>query len=417
MLEIKGLSFKEYIKILKKLKSEKGWKIMLDTFWSDLVYTWYDEKKIEKLKKIPPKVINNRILFETRKDFSGEGKIFYDYLISQEYNKKYEIIWLVKNPEKLKKYERENVHFIRSCVKYDEKCRNAKSYKYMLSSRYVFYDYSVNWIAMTRKNQIFVDLWHGCGYALNTVPKRIFFDYCLTPGKIFNLPMKESFGCTMRKMLPVGYPHYDEILQENLKAVQMKEDMMKKSGSSKLLLWLPSKEKKLTAEEIRRLDDLCRRKGIYILVNKLISEADSKDRLLKWSMKSEIKLTNISQYTAKALKKKEIDIYKLLHVTDALLSDYSSFLVDFLLLDRPIGMDIIELDGQKKWIFDNYPNFMPGRKLFSFDDICKFVEEIAEGKDNEASERRQIADSIFDQCNNYCERIADCIFEEGGERK
>lgn len=417
MLEIKGLSFGEYIKQLKKSKAGKGRKIMLETFWADLVYTWYDEKKIEKLKMIPPKVIDNRILFETRMDFEGEGKIFYDYLIKEGYNKKYEIIWLVKNPGKYKKYEKENVHFIRSHVKYDKKCRNAKAYKYMLSSHYIFYDHSVNWIAMTRKKQIFVDLWHGCDYALDVDRKRIFFDHCLTPGGIFNLPMKEMFGCTMRKMLPLGYPHYDEIIQDNEKAEKFKANLLKKSGSSKLLLWCPADEKKLSAEEIRQLDELCREKETHLLVNMQIREADSGKNLAEYNTEDGKELSHIGQCTEKELKKAGIDIYQLLHVTDALISDYSSLMVDFLLLDRPIAAEIVELDEQKKWIFNDYPDCMPGRKVYSFEDICAFIKETAEGRDEEASERRQAADRIFDRCDNYCQRIADCIFEESGERK
>jgi len=52
-------------------------------------------------------------LFETKKDFSGEGRIFYDYLIENGYNKNYEIIWLVRNPEKLKNYKTKNVRLYR----------------------------------------------------------------------------------------------------------------------------------------------------------------------------------------------------------------------------------------------------------------------------------------------------------------
>ena len=417
MLEIRGLSFRDYIKELKKIKAGKGRKIMLETFWADLVYTWYDEKKIEKLKMIPPKVIDNRILFETRTDFEGEGKIFYDYLIKQGYNKKYEIIWLVKNPKKYKKYARENVRFISSHIKFDRKRRNAKAYKYMLSSHYIFYDYSVNWIAMTRKKQIFVDLWHGCDYAVDVDRKRIFFDYCLTPGEIFNFPMKELLGCTMRKMMPLGYPHYDEIIQENNEAEKFRGNVLKESGGLKLMLWCPSDEKKLADEEIRQLDELCRENRIHLLVNTQIQESGSGKILTEWCTEHEKKLTNISQCTEKELKKAGIDIYQLLHVTDALLSDYSSFMVDFLLLDRPLAAEIVELNEQKQWIFNDYPDFMPGRKVYSFKDICAFVKDVAEGRDEMASERRLAAERIFDRCDNYCQRIADCIFEESGERK
>lgn len=417
MLKIRGLSFGDYIEKLKKIKAAKGRKVMLETICSYLTYTWHDKKKIKKLKMIPPKVIDNRILFETGTDFEGEGKIFYDYLIEQGYNKKYEIIWLVKDPKKYKKYARENVRFVSSHIMFDESRRNAKAYRYMLSSHYIFYDHSVNWIAMTRKKQVFTDLWHGCDYAMDVDRKRIFFDYCLTPGESFNLPMKEMFGCTMRKMLPLGYPHYDEVIGESTKAEKFKENLLEKSGSSKLLLWYPVDEKILTGEEIRHLDELCGKNRIHLLVNMQVVETDCRKTVTEWKTKDGNELTNIGQYTEKEMKKAGIDIYQLLHVTDALISDYSSLMTDFLLLDRPIAAEVTKLDDGKMWISEDYPAHIPGRKAESFEDICRFVKDVAEGKDENASERRQTADSIFNRCDSYCQRIADCIFEENGERK
>ena len=91
MFKIKDLNFGEYLRELKKNKGQEGFRTMLEIFWSDIAYTLYDINKIEKLKKFPPKVIENRILFETKKDFSGEGRIFYDYLIENGYNKKYSV--------------------------------------------------------------------------------------------------------------------------------------------------------------------------------------------------------------------------------------------------------------------------------------------------------------------------------------
>ena len=38
---------------------------------------------------------------------------------------------------------------------------------------------------MSRRNQLFIDLWHGCGYKANKNGRKVFFDYCLVPGDIF----------------------------------------------------------------------------------------------------------------------------------------------------------------------------------------------------------------------------------------
>lgn len=374
MMEIKGLGSRDYQKTLKK---------------------------IEKLKKFPPKVVENRILFETKDDFSGNGRIFYEYLINNGYDKKYEIIWLVKEPEKLEKYKRHNVRFVRSHEKNEPECRNAASYRYMLSSKYIFYDQSVNWIGMTRKNQVFVNLWHGCAYAVNADRKKIFFDYCLTPGKIFNLPMKEAFGCTMRKMLPLGYPYYDDILRESVGAKNYKKELLEKSGSTKLVLWWPVIKRRLNAEEVEKLDERCRQNQIQLLIKNTDLGEVKKNTL-----------TNIRTFKWTPLSDKEISIYELLGCTDGLISDYSSFLIDFLLVNRPMAYIMTELDDTKKWVFDHYPDFMPGKYVNSSDDICSFMDDLGNGSDIYREKREEAAGMIFDRCDNYCQRIADHIFTD-----
>lgn len=400
MFKIKDLKFGEYLRELKKNKGQEGFRTMLEIFWSDIAYTLYDINKIEKLKKFPPKVIENRILFETKKDFSGEGRIFYDYLIENGYNKKYEIIWLVRNPEKLKKYKTKNVRFVQSHQKHDQECRNAASYRYMLSSRYIFYDQSVNWIAMTRKNQVFVNLWHGCDYAVNADRKKIFFDHCLTPGEKFNIPMKEAFGCTTKKMLPLGYPHYDRIIQGSKKAEEYKNKLLKKSDSKQLILWYPVEKRVLESDQLQKLDEVCRQNKIHLITKNTVLEQNN------------ITLTNITKITNAALEKTGMSIYELLHDTDALISDYSSVLIDYLLLNRPVGYLITELDEKKKWVFDGYPEFLPGEHIESFEDICRFIQDTGNKKDEYAQARIQTSGRLLNTCGNYSKRIADTIFTE-----
>ncbi len=401
MLKIKDLEFGEYLKQLKKNKGQEGFRTMLEVGWSDVVYTLYDVNKIEKLKKFPPKVVENRILFETKNDFSGEGRIFYEYLVKNGYNRKYEIIWLVRNPEKLKKYETENVHFIRSHQKYDQECRNAASYRYMLSSRYIFYDQSVNWIAMTRKNQIFVDLWHGCDYAVNANRKKIFFDHCLTPGEKFNLPMKEAFGCTTKKMLPLGYPHYDVILKGSEEAREYRKELLNKSGSERLILWYPVEKYTFNEVETQKLDEFCREHRVHILTKNTVLKAEKNS------------LTNITKLTNAFLEKPGKNIYAILHEADVLISDYSSLLVDYLLLNRPMGYLLTDLDEKKKWIFEGYPDFLPGEHIKTFEDICRFIQDSGEKKDKYSQRRLQTCGELLNISEDYSKRIADTIFAEG----
>lgn len=76
-----------------------------------MTYGLYDNRKIRRLKKFPPALVENRMLFETNDDFTDNGRALFDYLIEKGYNKKYEIVWLVHEPSKYKEYQFENVKF------------------------------------------------------------------------------------------------------------------------------------------------------------------------------------------------------------------------------------------------------------------------------------------------------------------
>ena len=203
---------KKTINKFKKVKEQKGTKAMYQEIWATITFGIYDKRRIKRLKKFPPALVENRMLFETNDDFTDNGRALFDYLIENGYNKKYEIVWLVHEPKKYKEYETENVKFVQNFKK-GSTIRRADAYKYALTSRYIFYTQAFNWIAMSRRNQLFIDLWHGCGYKANKNGRKVFFDYCLVPGDIFIRTKMEFFGCTSKKLLSFGYPRYDMMLR------------------------------------------------------------------------------------------------------------------------------------------------------------------------------------------------------------
>ena len=93
---------KNAAKKIQKVKAQKGRKAMLSELWATITYGIYDGRMIRRMKKFPPALIENRMLFETNDDFTDNGRALFDYLIENGYNKKYEIIWLVHEPEKYK---------------------------------------------------------------------------------------------------------------------------------------------------------------------------------------------------------------------------------------------------------------------------------------------------------------------------
>ena len=131
---------KKSINKINKVRVQKGRKAMLQETWATVTYGLYDNRKIRRLKKFPPALVENRMLFETNDDFTDNGRALFDYLIEKGYNKKYEIVWLVHEPSKYKEYQFENVKFVQN-FKNGSTIRRAEAYKYIFE--YIPNKYSV----------------------------------------------------------------------------------------------------------------------------------------------------------------------------------------------------------------------------------------------------------------------------------
>ena len=407
---------------IKKVQREKGTKAMMWELWSTVTYVLYDKKKIRYIKKFPPKMVENRILFETNDDFTDNGRALFDYLVKQGYNKKYEIVWLVHEPGKYKKYETENVKFVRNFKK-NSSIRRAEAYRYALTSKYIFYTQAFNWIGMSRKNQLFVDLWHGCGYKANKKNRKVFFDYCLIPGDIFIKTKMEFFGCTSKKLLPLGYPRYDLMLKGSTRAAEYSKKLLEETDSKKMVLWMPTyrhasserlNEETLNNEfnipiiddkqKLLELNTFCRKNNILIVIKKhyLQIPYDFGDNIL----------TNIIYLENRDLEREDVQLYEFIHYADALVSDYSSVAIDYLLLNRPIGFtldDYKEYTESRGWVFENPLEYMPGSHIYNMDEFEQFLLDVKNGKDSYIEERAKVRVQTHNVCENYCQRVLDYL--------
>ena len=59
---------KKSINKINKVRVQKGRKAMLQETWATVTYGLYDNRKIRRLKKFPPALVENRMLFETNDD-------------------------------------------------------------------------------------------------------------------------------------------------------------------------------------------------------------------------------------------------------------------------------------------------------------------------------------------------------------
>ena len=370
--------------------------------------------------------INDKyIVFSSEPDFSDNAKKLYEYYISNEKYKDYKYIWLVKDKKRFK--DTNNTIFLKSDARY-HKNQPLKALYYLNISRMIYFTHSAHFeLLKKKKNQIIINLWHGCGYKNIQANKKKYiethpFDYALVPGKVF-IDTKSSFwGCKKEQILTIGYPRYDLLKENNNTTIKYVNNLRK---NNKLVLWMPTfrntgngyyPEEKIkrnfdmplldSKEELEILNNLCKKTNVILCIKR-------HPRQLKYSCENKT-YSNIIFIDNNTLVKENIDLYSLLKYTDGLITDYSSVAIDYLLLNKPIAFtldDYEEYSKSRGFVFKDPKKYMPGHHIYNFEDMQKYVEDIGNNKDLYKEDRQAIMNEVHNPCDNYCERIVNKIEE------
>ena len=126
-------------------------------------------------------------------------------------------------------------------------------------------------------------------------------------------------------------------------------------------------------------------------------------------------LRNIKFITDKMLADNRIQLYELLENMDALITDYSSVYYDFLLLNRPIGFTIGDIENYKRgFIIDNPLDEMTGEKIKNLDELKLFINHVLSGQDDYEEERATLIKRVFDHPDNMnCKRLYKFMVQNG----
>ena len=296
------------------------------------------------------------------------------------------------------------------------------AYREMMSSRYVFFMHFNPYGGFVRKNkQTIINLWHGAGYKANN-GEQIVFDKVLVPGPAFVEPKAAFFECDPQKILPLGYPRYDLFRGNSIRAQGLREKLAGKKN--KLIIWAPTYRDKFSGNgntekasecnydlpllnsnnDLDKLDELCKASGVSILIKRHPYQDKYEGE--------ETQRTNIVFMDGKNFSEAGIDLYEFLPFTDALISDYSSIAVDYMLLNKPIAFaldDFTEYEAKRGFVFRNPLDYMPGHHLYNKEDLEHFVLEVAESKDRYQPNRQNLLLQMHNPCQNYCARIWETI--------
>ncbi len=276
------------------------------------------------------------------------------------------------------------------------------------------YDFKYHFMFGSRK----VQLWHGVGFKKieRDMPESI--EYLKTiRGKIYwwltsRFPKYEllvstsefytknvfSTGIKYKKCIEAGYPRNDSMFAEPDRLMLLSADVKSiekieaaKQAGHRIVIYAPTfrknnEENFLSAGtlDLERLSAFGREKKMTFVLKAHINT----------QLQTKIgELPNVIHYDNGS------DVYPALRLTDAMITDYSSIYMDYLLLDRPLIFfpydyeKYVKENGQPQF---DYDWITPGPKCLNQAELEREMSEILEkGKDGYAKRRREILNVAF----------------------
>lgn len=360
-------------------------------------------------------------------EFADNSRALFEYLLEKGYNKKYTLVWLVKEPEEYEKYSGyNNVRFISfNWADTSNKGLRERYFHDIFLAKYIFTSEAFGFARYARPGQVRVELWHGCGFKQrhSQIRHEEYYEFMTVISQFYKEIHARQYGLRMDQLLVTGYPKDDWLFQPYPRPIW---DMFSVSPAQKVVFWLPTFRSTVPGVMHLNQYEINPETGLPIMETK--AEMDRLNELLvqlntslviklhpaqEPSVVARVNYSNILLLTQKDLSERNLVINRLLASADALISDYSSAAVDYLILDRPIGFTLDDkerFDDTRGLVFDPIEDWLPGKKIYSFTDFCEFLAEIANGVDSELETRRRLLYKMHDfHDGNSCQRVLDAL--------
>lgn len=339
----------------------------------------------------------HKILFESNSDYCDNTRAVYDYLIANGYETRYRFVWCVSDPGQFHAEGMKNTRL----VSFKRKRGFLSYFWQMATARYVFYTHYVPPFC-NAKAQVVVNLWHGT--PLKTLQGHVhpasLFGWLLSPSDYFDPILADSFSMGKEKLLQLGYPRCDLLFQQTDALSRLG---IRRADFQKVLLWMPTFRRPAdglyadadvnptglplleTDRQLEELNGILAQKGV-LLVIKLHPGQDMSGVKLHT-------LSHIRMLTNRELDEKGVQLYHLVGEADALLTDYSSIYFDYLLLNRPIGFLIDDIETYQKnrgFVVEDPLPLMPGEKIRTVEELTAFAAGLVNGEDKWEAERERV---------------------------
>lgn len=182
---------------------------------------------------------------------------------------------------------------------------------------------------------------------------------------------EEALGISKEKIYPVGVPVTDYYFKQNKKEINKFYDQYPQLEGKKIVLYTPTfRNTKEENENILEQFD-CKRimKSLgeeYALLIRLHPQIQPKGAQIPAGC------YDVTNYP---------DVKELYQISDVLITDYSSVLVEYVLLNKPIILYAYDLEQYDRGFYFDYKQFMPGPIVSSMEELLYELLHIQDRKD------------------------------------
>lgn len=351
------------------------------------------------LSKIIP--INKKLILFESADFGENAAELYKQMLSKKILVRYKSIWIVEKPKEQKVIHPE--------IKFISKSNLSYLLYYRFAASFTFFCHS---FVGTRgkKGQTRIFLTHGQSLKNTT---GCYVDYSENTADIITISdfaadlRCKSLKCNKESLRILGFPRDDVLFRKN--DVREKLHIPKET---KLILWMPTfryhHDASQDREDFEILNNEERLNSLndYLILHHCII-------LVKYHPHQdmqyvhELSYSNLYSMVNLDFQKFGIELYELMAASDALITDFSSAYIDYLLCNKPIAFDISGIENFTQGFAVETPErYMPGNKIANLKQLMKFVKNIAENYDEYKTERRNMLNLMHTyQDGQSCERI------------
>lgn len=221
------------------------------------------------------------------------------------------------------------------------------------------------------------------------------WDILTAPSEYVSQRLASAFRQSARSVVVTGYPRGDIILSKHPPRIPAVEAFKARYGASRLLLYAPTYRGDA-------LDPHEAQGALFDSLDEAALEAtlERHDAVMVMKMHFGHRFAtrgpggDVARSRIKLLTEAELaDINFLLPHVDLLLTDYSSILFDYLLLDRPViflPFDLEEYVCRDRELYDDYETVTPGPKCRSWPEAIEAIDRLLSGPDLYAEARRKV---------------------------